>query len=52
MLSKNDKMTKQIETLKRNISLHKDIEKKLAHRAHKSQKIIQDLKIDAEELET
>lgn len=44
-------MTKSIETLKRNISLHKEIEKKLARRSHKSQRIINELKNEAEALE-
>ena len=44
LVVKNDQMTKQIETLKRNISLHKNIEKQLAKRAYKSQKIIAQLK--------
>ena len=36
LVSKSDEMTKKIEVLKRNISLHKNIEKKLAKRAYKS----------------
>ena len=44
-------MTKKIEILKRNISLHKNIEKKLAKRAYKSQKVIEELKSEAELLE-
>jgi len=36
LVAKNDEMTKKIEVLKRNISLHKNIEKKLAKRAYKS----------------
>ena len=44
-------MTKKIEVLKRNISLHKNIEKKLAKRAYKSQKVIEELKSEAESLE-
>ena len=51
LVSKNDEMTKKIEVLKRNISLHKNIEKKLAKRAYKSQKVIAELKEDAEKLE-
>lgn len=48
----NEKMTKQIEVLRRNISLHKNIEKQLAKRAYKSQKIITGLKDQVEKLET
>ena len=44
-------MIKQIEVLKRNISLHKQIEKQLAKRAYKSQKIIAGLKTQVEGLE-
>ena len=44
-------MTKKIELLKRNISLHKNVEKKLAKRAYKSQKVITDLKEEYERLE-
>ena len=36
LVQKSDEMTKKIEILKRNISLHKNIEKKLAKRAYKS----------------
>ena len=44
-------MQEQIDTLKRNISLHKQIEKQLAKRAHVSQGIISNLKKQAEQLE-
>lgn len=44
LVSKNDEMTKKIEVLKLNIALHKNIEKKLAKRAYKSQKVIAELK--------
>lgn len=44
-------MTRQIEVLKRNISLHKEIEKQLAKRAYKSQKIIAGLKGQVEGLD-
>lgn len=44
-------MTQQIDELKRNISLHKSIEKQLCKRAFNSQKIIQELKQKAEKLE-
>lgn len=51
LLAKNDKMQVQIDTLKRNISLHKQMEKQLAKRAHASQGQIAGLKRTAEELE-
>lgn len=44
-------MQEQIDTLKRNISLHKQIEKQLAKRAHMSQGQIANLKRTAEQLE-
>ena len=44
-------MTRQIEVLKRNISLHKQIEKQLAKRAYKSQKVIAGLKTQVEGFE-
>ena len=47
----HDKMTKQIEVLKRNISMHKQIEKQLAKRAYKAQKVIAGLKGQVEQLE-
>ena len=51
LITTHDKMLKQIETLKRNISLHKQIEKSLAKRAYQSQKIIAGLKTQVEGLE-
>ena len=51
LVQKSDEMTKKIEILKRNISLHKNIEKKLAKRAYKSQKVIEELKSESEALE-
>ena len=51
LVETHDKMLKQIEVLKRNISLHKQIEKQLAKRAYKSQKIIAGLKTQVEGLE-
>ena len=51
LVQTHDKMTKQIEVLKRNISLHKQIEKQLAKRAYKAQKIIASLKTQVETLE-
>jgi hypothetical protein len=44
-------MSKTIDVLKRNISIHKSIEKQLCKRAFNSQKIIQELKLKAEKLE-
>lgn len=44
-------MTKQIDVLKRNISLHKQMEKQLAKRAYKAQKKIAELKSQVETLE-
>lgn len=44
-------MLKQIEVLKRNIAIHKQIEKQLAKRAYKSQKIIAGLKTQVEQFE-
>ena len=51
LVQTSDEMTKKIEILKRNISLHKNIEKKLAKRAYKSQKVIEELKSESEALE-
>ena len=51
LVQTHDKMLKQIEVLKRNISLHKQVEKQLAKRAYKSQKIIAGLKTQVESLE-
>lgn len=44
LLARNDKMQIEIDNLKRNISLHKQIEKQLAKRAHMSQGNIAELK--------
>ena len=51
LLGKNDKMQIEIDNLKRNISLHKQIEKQLAKRAHQSQGKISELKTQAEKFE-
>ena len=51
LVQTHDKMTKKIEGLKRNIALHKQIEKQLAKRAYKSQKLIAGLKGQVEGLE-
>lgn len=45
-------MSEQIDSLKRNIELHKQIEKQLAKRAHQSQGVIKELKQKSEALET
>lgn len=44
-------MKSQIETLKRDIEIHKDIEKELAKRSHFCQKVIKKQKIQVKELE-
>ena len=48
---KNDKMTKQIQVIKRNLSLSKNNEKQLAKRAFNCQSVISDLKGKFESLE-
>jgi len=44
-------MKSQIETLKRDIEIHKEVEKELAKRSHFCQKVIKRLKDDVKELE-
>jgi hypothetical protein len=44
LLFKNNKMKTQIETLKRDIEIHKEVEKELAKRSHFCQKVIKKLK--------
>jgi hypothetical protein len=51
LLSKNNKMKSQIEVLKRDIEVHKEIEKELAKRSHTCQKVIKRLKTQVKELE-
>ncbi|CDW78724.1 UNKNOWN [Stylonychia lemnae] len=51
LLYKNNKMKQQIETLKRDIEIHKEVEKELAKRSHFCQKVIKRLKQQVKELE-
>lgn len=51
LLFKNNKMKTQIETLKRDIEIHKEVEKELAKRSHFCQKVIKKLKQQVNELE-
>lgn len=44
LLYKNSKMKTQIDTLKRDIQIHKEVEKELAKRSHFCQKVIKRLK--------
>ena len=48
---KNNKMRSQIDKLKRDINIHKEVEKELAKRSHFCQKVIQRLKGQTEDLE-
>lgn len=48
---KNNKMKSQIETLKRDIEIHKEVEKELAKRSHFCQKVIKRLKQQVKEFE-
>lgn len=51
LLFKNNKIKTQIETLKRDIEIHKEVEKELAKRSHFCQKVIKKLKQQVQELE-
>ena len=51
LLYKNNKNKVQIETLKRDIQIHKDVEKELAKRSHFCQKVIKRLKTQIKEME-
>lgn len=51
LLYKNNKMKAQIETLKRDIEIHKEVEKELAKRSHFCQKVIKRLKQQVKDLE-
>lgn len=51
LLFKNNKMKAQIETLKRDIEIHKEVEKELAKRSHFCQKVIKRLKQQVKDLE-
>ena len=44
LLFRNNKMKEKIETLNRDISIHKEVEKELAKRSHFCQKVIRKLK--------
>jgi len=44
-------MKSQIETLKREIDIHKEVEKELAKRSHFCQKVIKRLRFENKELE-
>ena len=45
-------MTGQISTLKRDIQIHKEVEKELAKRSHFCQKVIKRLKLQVKDMET
>lgn len=47
----NDKLMNQIEKIKRDIEIHKDVEKELAKRSHFCQKVIKKLKGEVATLE-
>ena len=49
LIFKNNKMKAQIETLTREIEIHKEVEKELAKRSHFCQKVIKRLKQDLKE---
>mmetsp|Transcript_8629 Transcript_8629/g.13368 ORF Transcript_8629/g.13368 Transcript_8629/m.13368 type:complete len:288 (-) Transcript_8629:248-1111(-) len=51
LLYKNNKMKAQIETQKRDIQIHKEVEKELAKRSHFCQKVIKRLKQQVKDLE-
>lgn len=51
LLYKNTKMKTQIETLKREIDIHKEVEKELAKRSHFCQKVIKRLRGELKEQE-
>ena len=51
LLFRNNKMKAQIDTLKRDIQIHKEVEKELAKRSHFCQKVIKRLKQQVKDLE-
>ena len=51
LLYKNNKMKAQIDTLKRDIETHKEVEKELAKRSHFCQKVIKRLRAQTKEIE-
>lgn len=50
LLLKNTKMQQQIDTLQRDINIHKEVESELAKRSHFCQKVIKRLRSDVKEL--
>lgn len=50
-MAKNDKQQALIETLNRDISIHKEVEKELAKRSHFCQKVIKRLKEENKDLQ-
>jgi hypothetical protein len=50
-VARNDKLLEQIETLRREIDIHKDVEKELAKRSHFCQKVIKRQKAQITTLE-
>lgn len=51
LLKENNQMQEQIETLNRDIAIHKEVEKELAKRSHFCQKVIKQLKAEIKELQ-
>lgn len=51
LLTKNNKMRGQIDKIKRDIAIHKEVEKELAKRSHFCQRVIKKLKGNVEMLE-
>ena len=52
LLYKNSKMKTQIDTLKRDIQIHKEVEKELAKRSHFCQKVIKRLKQQVKDMQS
>jgi len=52
LLIRNNKMQIKIETLNRDIQIHKEVEKELAKRSHFCQKVIKRLKLQIKDLES
>jgi hypothetical protein len=51
IVTRNEKLQDQIETLKRDIEIHKDVEKELAKRSHFCQKVIKRQKLQLNTVE-
>lgn len=51
LLFKNNKMQQKIDIMKRDIQIHKEMEKELAKRSHFCQKVIKKLKEQVRQLE-